>query len=38
MIAKTFILGLIAILATATMVPHVGPIESRTPLTYKVNL
>lgn len=35
---KTTILALLLCLACATVVPHVGPIESHVPLTYKVSL
>jgi hypothetical protein len=35
---KTTIILLLLGLAMATMVPHVGPVESRRPLTYKVSL
>lgn len=35
---KVIFLALLAVISLATMVPHVGPIESRKPLTYKVNL
>jgi hypothetical protein len=35
---QLLILVVLVILGTATMVPHVGPVESRTPLLYKVSL
>ncbi len=37
---KESVLTLLCLLGivTATVVPHFGPIESHTPLTYKVNL
>lgn len=35
---KESLLFILAAVALATMVPHVGPIESRVPLVYKVSL
>jgi len=35
---QVIILTLLVILGSATMVPHVGPIESHIPLIYKVSL
>jgi hypothetical protein len=35
---QTLIFTLFLYFTLSTVVPHVGPIESHTPLTYKVNL
>lgn len=35
---QVLILVVLVILGTATMVPHVGPVESHVPLLYKVSL
>lgn len=35
---KNILIALLASLALSTMVPHVGPVDSHSPLTYKMEL